>query len=499
MKQPQERYQREYVRSLEPERLVEASTNNEGRSDSHPAFLSDAEFAALPDWYDVENDSAYSTKHHRSPTSSLDATCHSAKRGVSSPPGSSSTSHFVASLDNPSQIDLNRGETTPLKALPSSTTPHPPGALYSPLQLNLGSRETTLVDLFPADTVVVVVTSPGLSLPPYYLGSLPSASSLELRDPRKYPQIAESRGPRSQSGSIVDKISSESERESDYYHFGDGMPPRDLERFTTARTQDGQRSTWMVTPGRPPISEAARAQFSCRGHVPQCTHYVETELLGVKEVSMRGGAGSEDEGLGIRGDSSHTLVTTDSPARTLREDRIRVHPRLCRPVSADSKFIELMDLDGGHLYEAGLKRSRELSREDAPPMPYRSNARAGPGPSNLGPVCRLRALSAPNTAIAPTPSDTTTMSPPRVVSDPSPWHHVLQPPLQPQPPASQSDVHPLLPRDAQTSSPLDAPSCRLHPIRMMNPRVPQGGGWGTCCDPDSSCYVCIKGCGCTVL
>jgi hypothetical protein len=476
MKQSQERYQRDHAGSFEPERPVEASTDNESGSDSHPAFLSDAEFAALPDWCDVENDSAYSTKHHRSPTRSLSATSQSAKRGVSSPPVSSPTSHFVASLDNPSQIDQNSGETTPLKALPSSTTPRSPGALYSPLQLNLGSGQTTFVDLSPAAPVVAAVTSPGLSLPPYRPGSLPSASSLKSRDPRKCPQITEAQGPRSQSGSIVDEISSESERESNNYHFGDGMPPRDPERFTTARARDGQRSVWMVTPGRPPISEAARTQFSCRGNVPQYTHYVESEPLEVKEVSMRGGAGEEDEGLGIHSGSSHTLVTTDSPARTLHEDRIRVYPRPSRPVSADSKFIELMDLDGGHLYEAGLKRSRELSREDAPPMPYSSNERAGPGPSNLGPGRRLRASSAPSTTIAPLPSDTATMSPPRVVSDPSPWHHVLQPPLQSQPLASQPDVHPLLPRDAQTTSPLDAPSCRLHPIRVANPRVPQGGG-----------------------
>ena len=64
----QERHRRQHVESLWLKRPVELTHKRTG---SHPAFMSDAEFAALPDWKDVQYNNAYNTAYRPSPLSSM--------------------------------------------------------------------------------------------------------------------------------------------------------------------------------------------------------------------------------------------------------------------------------------------------------------------------------------------------------------------------------------------------------------------------------------------
>jgi hypothetical protein len=480
---------------------------NETRSDSHPAFLSNEEFEALPDWHDVEDNSAYDSKRRPSPVSSI-ATHRSAPRVVSSPPGFSPTPHFVA-LDNPSQIDLNSGEATVVEVLGSSTTPHLPKAYDSPSQLNSG--QTTLVECSPAAPIIPGVTPPGSSQPTYRLGILPSTSPLGLRDQRRYPEIVEAQGPRSHSGSIVEYISSGSESESDDLHFGDGMHPRDSKRSTTARTRDGQRSAWIVTPGRPPIAEVARMRFSCRGIAPQHTHYVETESLDIEEVSLRlrGGAGSEEESFGIHNSSSHTLIDTADSPRSLHKRETSVYTRRGRPVSVNSNFIELMSLDGEHLYEKSQRLSGQLNRDNVLPIPGTPTKQTARRSSSLAPG-QIRSLSMPasGTPREPSPSDGGILGQPHEVGEgsgsyemtplPPPVPRLPAPPAPPPPTPQPADQQRLIPSNAQiptapTPPPVD-PTNYPRRMNMAPPPDPPGNGWHVCCDPEGCCYLCDVEC-----
>lgn len=188
------------------------------------------------------------------------------------PPGLESNPESIASLDNPSQIDLNSGDTTLVEALPSLPTPHSIEVFNDSSQLDLHSGEATLLEQPPA--APASTSSQNFRTTLQRLGVVPSASFPDLRDSRRYMQITEAQGPRSHSGSIVNDTSSdESESESDDCHFGDGMPPRNPERSTIARARDGSRRVWMITPGRPQMKPLEMEQT----------------------VFLRGGAGLDDD------------------------------------------------------------------------------------------------------------------------------------------------------------------------------------------------------------
>ncbi|KAF1832493.1 hypothetical protein BDW02DRAFT_423867 [Decorospora gaudefroyi] len=181
------------------------------RNHSHPAYMTDEEFAALPDYSDVENDPTYDTRYtRRSLARSSPEIDDSAPRGIAPPPGFSPTPHHAGAFDTPSFLDLNRRH---------------------------------------CDITTGRADSPG--------------------------------------------------HDSADYHIGDGMPPRDPRRQTIARSRSGQRYSWVITPGRPPnpSTEATRRLYSRRANAPQNTHLGESELSGGNEpqVSMRGGAGSDEE------------------------------------------------------------------------------------------------------------------------------------------------------------------------------------------------------------
>jgi len=245
----------------------------------------------------------------------------------------------------------------------------------------LNSGQTTLVEHSPAAPVVPRVVSrlrPTLQ----QLRLLSSASTVILRDQRRYAEVGEVEGPISQSGSIVYDICSDSESEFDDLHFGDGLPPRNPTRSSTARIRDGQSRAWMVTPGRPPTSGTARACFSYRGIAPQYSHYVQTEPFGDDKVSMRGGADSEDQ-LGVHNDSSHTLLDPNERPRSLHESSASsrvLSDRTEGRKSGDSRFIELMNEEGSHLYAESLRRSgsRELRETEEVPSPSPSLAPTAP-------------------------------------------------------------------------------------------------------------------------
>ena len=80
---------------------------------------------------------------------------------------------------------------------------------------------------------------------------------------------------------VESEVDSPEEDDSGFLHLGDGLPPRDLRRQSIARTQDGQRRSWLVTPGRPDGRDALKTYLDNLGAEP--------------DVSMRGGAGSADE------------------------------------------------------------------------------------------------------------------------------------------------------------------------------------------------------------
>lgn len=265
----QERYRRAYEQAAE----------DEAQRYSHPAFMSDDDFAALPWWEQVEYNSLYNTRRRPTVVSSIRTSSPDRLKSsdtihpITRPPSRlRSNPEFIASLENPSQIDLNSGDTTLVEALPLSPIPHPVEVFDESSQLAVQSGETTLLESPSASSVSA--SSPNIRQTLQRLGILSPTSFPVLQDARRYVRITEAQGPESHSGSIVnDTISHESESESDDCHIGDGMPPRDPERSTIANTRDGQRRVWIITPGRPRMEPLEMEQA----------------------VFMRGGAGSDDD------------------------------------------------------------------------------------------------------------------------------------------------------------------------------------------------------------
>jgi hypothetical protein len=190
------------------------------QSGSRVAYMSDAEFDALPYYSDVESPSAASLR-----------------RGAPPRPRVYSSTHRLLDGDSISTLDSAINWFSSL----SSIRPAPP---------------------------------PGFSLTPHHVMSFDTPSMLAL-NPNNY-----TRGP---FGTTEIDFAVESPEEDDSYslHIGDGLPPRDLLRQSIARLQNGQRRSWLITPGRPDGRDALQT-------------YLEN-LRAEPSVSMRGGAGSEHE------------------------------------------------------------------------------------------------------------------------------------------------------------------------------------------------------------
>jgi hypothetical protein len=118
---------------------------------------------------------------------------------------------------------------------------------------------------------------PGFSPTPHHIYSFDTPSLLALNPDYRIAGLNIS--PRGSSGTTFDESALDYREEEDtcLLHIGDGLPPRDPQRQSIARTLDGQRYPWIITPGRP------------RGRA--CPYLQD----GVPYVSMRGGAGSEHE------------------------------------------------------------------------------------------------------------------------------------------------------------------------------------------------------------
>ncbi|KAG9187594.1 hypothetical protein G6011_05465 [Alternaria panax] len=273
-----------------------------------------------------------------------------------------------------------------------------------------------------------------------------------------------------------DTSSHGSESESYGYHLGDGMPPRNPERSTIARTKNGQRRVWLTTPGRPQMKP----------------HEME------QTVFMRGGAGSDDDAAPAEErrllsgrDRRMSTPFEFSPSTTVnglestQERLVRVYPRPSpirpsRPANIGSRFTERMEFDGAQLYadslrgpgrfgiRASLRRSsRRSGRNRAQSLPFATIV----SPLNQHKDIHLQPV--PSLPHDDTVTDPEGITPPR--QTPS-----AQPPQPPQPepepvPPTQPESQSLLQLDSPPSSEGHLPTICTPPMSLPQLQTGRSG------------------------
>lgn len=187
---------------------------------SHPAYMTDEEFDALPCWSEVENDPTYNTRYHPRHT----------------------TSGSVRPIVHAQAYLSAKFRPTPLNGPPGfSPTPQFIGACDA---VWFSSSDEFVSDDQDEQPLLDRASAASVSPSPRLIGTIDGISFLELVNTRLRSHIGHVQHSRRNSKYTQDNPSTPTSSDADewsVYHIGDEMLPRNPLPGTITRTESGQR------------------------------------------------------------------------------------------------------------------------------------------------------------------------------------------------------------------------------------------------------------------